>query len=183
METLSALDLAALQTALEAVANGDLTVAADISTTKLEAEEGYALGRLGEIFNQMLEQIQASVHGYDEMRERVAGMLRQISTETQAVAAASQQMATTSEETGRAIGEIASAVGEVASGAERQVRTVGDARRDRRGRRARRAARRVTTPTAPRRPPSRRARSPSRAPRRSRGRPRACRRSPRSPAR
>ncbi|MDO8185383.1 methyl-accepting chemotaxis protein [Conexibacter sp. JD483] len=128
METLSALDLAALQTALEAVANGDLTVAADINTTKLEADEGYALGRLGEIFNQMLEQIQSSVHGYDEMRERVAAMLRQISTETQAVAAASQQMATTSEETGRAIGEIASAVGEVASGAERQVRTVGEAR-------------------------------------------------------
>jgi methyl-accepting chemotaxis protein len=128
METLSARDLAALQAALEAVAAGDLTVEALAETAPLEAEEGCELGRLGEIFNEMLAQLQASVHGYDEMRARVARMLRQIAEETQAVAAASQQMATTSEETGRAIGEIASAVGEVAAGAERQVRTVGEAR-------------------------------------------------------
>ncbi|MDO8210524.1 methyl-accepting chemotaxis protein [Conexibacter sp. CPCC 206217] len=128
METLSTRDLAALQAALEAVASGDLTVEATSTTVALAADEGYHLGRLGEIFNAMLAQLQDSVRGYDEMRERVAAMLLQISHETQAVAAASQQMATTSEETGRAIGEIASAVGEVAAGAERQVRTVGEAR-------------------------------------------------------
>ncbi|MBB4663541.1 HAMP domain-containing methyl-accepting chemotaxis protein [Conexibacter arvalis] len=128
METLSAHDLAALEAALAAVARGDLTVAAPTSTEPLAADDGRAIGRLAEIFNAMLEQLRRSVDGYDEMRRRVAAMLHQISQETQAVAAASQQMATTSEETGRAIGEIASAVGEVAAGAERQVRTVGEAR-------------------------------------------------------
>ena len=128
MESLSANDLTALEEALAAVARGDLTVTAPASTEPLTAEEERAVGRLAEIFNEMLERLQRSVHGYDEMRRRVTAMLQQISQETQAVAAASQQMATTSEETGRAIGEIASAVGEVAAGAERQVRTVGEAR-------------------------------------------------------
>ena len=128
METLSEQDLAALENALAAVAAGDLTVAVPATTEPLTAEEDAQLGRLAEIFNEMLRRLQSSVHGYDEMRARVAAMLRQIATETQAVAAASQQMATTSEETGRAIGEIASAVGEVAAGADRQVKTVGEAR-------------------------------------------------------
>jgi methyl-accepting chemotaxis protein len=128
MEALSTQDLAALDEALAAVARGDLTVTAPASTEPLSAEDGAAIGRLAEIFNAMLDQLQRAVRGYDEMRQRVTVMLHQISQETQAVAAASQQMATTSEETGRAIGEIASAVGEVAAGAERQVRTVGEAR-------------------------------------------------------
>jgi methyl-accepting chemotaxis protein len=130
MEQLSSNDLAALEQALAAVAAGDLTARATTSTQRIASDDdGAELGRLAEIFNAMLEQLHASVTGYDEMRERVAAMLRQISTQTQAVASASQQMATTSDETGRAVGEIASAVGEVAAGAERQVRTVGEARR------------------------------------------------------
>ncbi|HEY4278935.1 MAG TPA: methyl-accepting chemotaxis protein [Conexibacter sp.] len=128
MESLSENDLAALERALAAVAAGDLTATAPLTTEPLQAEAGRQAGRLAEIFNMMLGQTQASVNGYDEMREKVAVLVGQIAQETQAVAAASQQMATTSQETGRAIGEIASAVGEVAAGAERQVRTVGEAR-------------------------------------------------------
>jgi len=128
MDQLSTTDLAALEAALRAVARGDLTVDAPLTTEALRAEDGLALGRLGDIFNDMHATLGGSVEAYNEMRARVAGMLRQIATETQAVAAASQQMATTSEESGRAVGEIASAVSEVAAGAERQVRTVGEAR-------------------------------------------------------
>jgi len=128
MESLSANDLASLERALAAVADGDLTVEALAATGPLEIEEGLAPGRLAEIFDAMLAQLRGSVDGYNAMRAKVAALVGQISTETQAVAAASQQMATTSEETGRAVGEIASAVGEVAAGAERQVRSVGEAR-------------------------------------------------------
>jgi methyl-accepting chemotaxis protein len=128
MQQLSTGDLAALQHALAAVADGDLTVDAASSTAPIEAAPGAAPGRLAEIFNAMLAQLQGSVAGYNGMRDKMAGLLRQIATESQAVAAASQQMATTSEESGRAVGEIASAVGEVAAGAERQVRAVGEAR-------------------------------------------------------
>ncbi|MDW5597226.1 methyl-accepting chemotaxis protein [Conexibacter stalactiti] len=128
MESLSAHDLAALERALAAVAEGDLTVEATATTGPVEIEAGLAAGRLAEIFNAMLAQLRGSVEGYGAMREKMAQLLRQIAQESQAVAAASQQMATTSEESGRAVGEIASAVGEVAAGAERQVRAVGEAR-------------------------------------------------------
>jgi methyl-accepting chemotaxis protein len=128
MEALSANDLAALERGLAAVAEGDLTVDAATTTGPIETADGLAAGRLAEIFNMMLAQLQASVGGYNGMRTKVASLVGQIAHETQAVAAASQQMATTSEESGRAVGEIASAVGEVAAGAERQVRTVGEAR-------------------------------------------------------
>jgi methyl-accepting chemotaxis protein len=128
MESLSDNDLTALDAALAAVARGDLTVEAPATTAPLTAEEGRAIGRLAEIFNTMHGQLAASIGGYDAMREKVTLMLHQIAQESQAVAAASQQMATTSEESGRAVGEIASAVGEVAAGAERQVRTVTEAR-------------------------------------------------------
>ncbi|HST40082.1 MAG TPA: methyl-accepting chemotaxis protein [Conexibacter sp.] len=128
MESLSANDLAALEQALAAVADGDLTVDAAATTGPVEIAPGLAAGRLAEIFNAMLAQLSSSVDGYGAMREKMAQLLRQIATESQAVAAASQQMATTSEESGRAVGEIASAVGEVAAGAERQVRAVAEAR-------------------------------------------------------
>jgi methyl-accepting chemotaxis protein len=128
MESLRNSDLADLDAALAAVASGDLTVDVTPVTTTIEAQDGRDLGRLATIFNEMHATTAGSVAGYNAMRAKVAEMLRQIATESQAVAAASQQMATTSEESGRAVGEIASAVGEVAAGAERQVRTVGEAR-------------------------------------------------------
>ncbi len=128
MASLRNSDLADLEAALAAVAAGDLTVEVTPVTTTITARDGKDLGRLATIFNEMHATTAGSVEGYNAMRARVAEMLRQIAQESQAVAAASQQMATTSEESGRAVGEIASAVGEVASGAERQVRTVGEAR-------------------------------------------------------
>ncbi len=128
MASLRAHDLADLEAALASVAAGDLTVEIEPVTTTIAAKDGKDLGRLATIFNEMHATTAGSVEGYNAMRARVAEMLRQIAQESQAVAAASQQMATTSEESGRAVGEIASAVGEVASGAERQVRTVGEAR-------------------------------------------------------
>ena len=130
MEALSAHDLASLERSLAAVAAGDLTVGAEAVTEPLAGTvaEGAAAGRLAEIFDAMLARLHGSVAGADAMRERVALMLRQIAHEAEAVASSAQQMASTSEESGRAVGEIANAVGEVAAGAERQVRTVGEAR-------------------------------------------------------
>ncbi|MDW5594304.1 methyl-accepting chemotaxis protein [Conexibacter stalactiti] len=128
MDSMSSHCMIDLQAALTAARDGDLTVEVTPVTTPLCAEDGAELGRLGGIFNEMLDRAKGSIDAYNAMRERVSGLLRQITQETQHVAAASQQMATTSEESGRAVGEIASAVGEVAAGAERQVRTVGEAR-------------------------------------------------------
>ncbi|HST43105.1 MAG TPA: methyl-accepting chemotaxis protein [Conexibacter sp.] len=129
MDSLGSNCLAGLEQALTAVADGDLTRTVVPVTTPIAAADGKQVGRLAEYFNATLARTQASVVSYNGMREKVTTMLQDISRESQTVAAASQQMATTSEESGRAVGEIAAAVGEVAAGAERQVRTVAEARR------------------------------------------------------
>jgi methyl-accepting chemotaxis protein len=128
MDSLGSNCLASLDEALTAVAAGDLTRTVEPVTTPITAADGHQLGSLAEYFNATLARTRASVISYNGMREKVTTMLHDITRESQAVAAASQQMATTSEESGRAVGEIASAVGEVAAGAERQVRTVSEAR-------------------------------------------------------
>ncbi len=128
MDSMSSHCMIDLEAALTAARDGDLTHEVTPVTSPISAADGAEPGRLAEIFNQMLGRAKGSIDAYNAMRGRVTELLRDISRETQAVAAASQQMATTSEESGRAVTEIATAVGEVAAGAERQVRTVGAAR-------------------------------------------------------
>jgi methyl-accepting chemotaxis protein len=128
LERLEANCLAELEQGLTAMTRGDLTREATPTTTPLPATAGADLGRLAEIFNAMLARAQTSVEAYGAMRAKVATMLREIAVSSASVSAASQQMASTSEETDRAIGEIATTFGEVAQGAERQVRSVAQAR-------------------------------------------------------
>ena len=87
------------------VAEGDLTV---------EVEPKSERDTLGRAFATMIANVR-----------EVVGRMSQTAAN---LAEASQQMANTSDEAGRAVGEIAHAVGEVAAGAERQVKTVDDAR-------------------------------------------------------
>ena len=99
--------LVAVQRAAERAADGDLTVA-------VEVDSNDEIGRMAAAFGTMLQQLRETIGTVASTSDRLA--------------AASQHLASTSEETGRAVGEIASAVGEVAQGAERQVRSVEEAR-------------------------------------------------------
>jgi methyl-accepting chemotaxis protein len=126
MDALEHRDLAQLDDGLRAMAGGDLTRAAETTTTPL-ADAG-ATGRLAGIFDGMLGRAGSSVQSYEQMRRTLSGMLEEISQSSTRLSSASQQMAATSEEAGRAVGEIANAIAEVAQGAERQVATVGATR-------------------------------------------------------
>ena len=128
MDALEHRDLAQLDDGLGAMADGDLTRPAEVSTTRLEAAEGRDAGRLAEIFNGMLTRATSSVESYERMRRQLSSMLDDVKRTSGEVSAASQQMASTSEEAGRAVNEIAGAIAEVAQGAERQVATVGSTR-------------------------------------------------------
>jgi methyl-accepting chemotaxis protein len=61
---------------------------------------------------------------FSDMREKIAGMVSDISTESATVTTASQEMAHSGQQAGLAVGEIANAVGSVAEGAETQVRAL-----------------------------------------------------------
>ncbi|HXE45236.1 MAG TPA: methyl-accepting chemotaxis protein [Conexibacter sp.] len=121
-------DVRGLADGLEAVANGDMTVEVRTSTRPIQKISSDEIGEVSLAVNSIHETTLISLDAYNRMRARVATILGEIAHSSASVAAASQQMATTSEETGRAIGEIATTVGEVAQGAERQVRSVTEAR-------------------------------------------------------
>jgi methyl-accepting chemotaxis protein len=116
--------VADLTTALEAVAEGDLTHTVTPVTTPVVVKSRDELGQLSVTFNTMLGRVQRSIESYNDMRGQLGSLIGEVSVSAGTVSSASQQMASTSEEAGRAVGEIASAVGDVAMGAERQVRMV-----------------------------------------------------------
>jgi methyl-accepting chemotaxis protein len=129
MESLQQHCLSDLERGISAMAGGDLTMEIHAVTTPLPpSAPGETRGRLAEIFGEMLDRVQGTIGSYAGMRATLAQMLREIADSSASVSAASQQMAMTSEETGRAIAAIASTISEVAHGADRQVRTVGEAR-------------------------------------------------------
>ena len=121
-------DVRGLADGLEAVANGDMTVEVTTSTRPIQRISSDEIGQVSLAVNAIHDTTLVSLDAYNRMRARVASILGEIAHSSASVAAASQQMATTSEETGRAIGEIATTVSEVAQGADRQVRSVKEAR-------------------------------------------------------
>ncbi|MGB2711779.1 MAG: methyl-accepting chemotaxis protein [Conexibacter sp.] len=121
-------DVRSLADGLTAIAEGDMTREARTTTRPIQRISSDEIGEVSLAVNAVHETTLQSIDAYNRMRARVAAMLQEIAHSSASVAAASQQMATTSEETGRAIGEIATTIGEVAQGAERQVRSVAEAR-------------------------------------------------------
>jgi methyl-accepting chemotaxis protein len=117
-----------LQDGVQAMAKGDLTVAAVATTPAIEDPAGDEVGDVARAFNEIRARTVQSIAAYNETRAQLGGLVGSVSESAQTLSAASQQMATTSEEAGRAVGEIAAAVGEVAQGAERQVRAVEQAK-------------------------------------------------------
>jgi len=117
-----------LNTGLEALAKGDLTVAVEPKTPPIEDPGADEVGDVARAFNEIHAKTVESLAAYTESRTRLAALIGDVAASAGTVSAASQQMATTSEEAGRAVVEIATAVGEVAQGAERQVRAVQQAR-------------------------------------------------------
>jgi methyl-accepting chemotaxis protein len=129
MESLTSNCLARLQSAMQAMNDGNLTVDVVADENSIETDPGKELGQLAEVFNSMLRQTQDAVANYNGMRSKITAMLNEISLNSESLTVASSQMASTSEEAGRAIAEIAQAVGAVAQGAEDQVRSVEETRR------------------------------------------------------
>jgi methyl-accepting chemotaxis protein len=124
LESLRDEDVAGLDRALSAMADGDLTVTATSVTEPIERVTADDLGHAAAAVNAIRDRIAASIDSYEDMRRQLAAMMSELADGAGSVSSASQQMAATSDEAGRAVGEIAQAVTDVAHGAERQVRMV-----------------------------------------------------------
>jgi methyl-accepting chemotaxis protein len=134
--------LAAMTDAAERIAEGDLEV-------EVEAGSNDEIGRLARAFRGSIDHLRQLSAGAEQiaagnmavalepksdrdvlgrafvdMRDKVAGMLREIAKGSKTVETASQEMAQSGHQAGLAVGEIANAVGSVAQGAETQVRSL-----------------------------------------------------------
>ena len=117
-------DTAALRGGLEHLADGDLTVTAEVQTDPIERLPSDELGDIAREVNAVREDTIASVEAYNASRASLGGLVADVALATRSVSQASQQMASTSTEAGRAVGEIANAMTDIVDGAERQVGAV-----------------------------------------------------------
>ena len=114
----------ALSGALDAAADGDLTVEVASTTAAIGPLGADEIGQIAEAVDAIRASTAASVDSYNGMRANLHAVVDDLSVAAQSVAGSSQEMASTSEESGRAVGEIAAAIGDVAQGLERQVRRI-----------------------------------------------------------
>jgi methyl-accepting chemotaxis protein len=128
MSSLEGHCVASVTEGLNAFAEGDLTRTYHPVTPPIENPSKDEIGQVATAVNGIREKVIAALESYNRTRERLAGIVGQVSGSATQVSAASQQMASTSEESGRATSEIANAVGGIAHGAERQVQMVEAAR-------------------------------------------------------
>jgi methyl-accepting chemotaxis protein len=120
---------AELDAGLRAFAAGDLTRDVVAETKPIRNPGADEIGDVARATNDIRDTFVTMVESYNTSRDALAELVGQVAGTASAVSGASRQMAQTSDEAGRAVGEIATAIGEAALGAERQVRTIADARR------------------------------------------------------
>ena len=120
--------LTELDGGLRALAQGDLTVPAQVDAEPIGSTARDELGELSRTFDEMLDRAAGAVGAYETTRAELGAMIGQVSETASSVSSASQQVASSSEEAGRAVTEIAGAITEVARGASAQVEAVETAR-------------------------------------------------------
>lgn len=104
-----------LKQALEAVANGDLTVGVTPVTPLIARLPNDELGDMAKAINSLRDNTVGSVEAYEESRLSLSGMIGKVAESASGLSASSQQMAATSDEAGRAVTEIAGAISQVSA--------------------------------------------------------------------
>jgi methyl-accepting chemotaxis protein len=129
IRTLDEQDTPALQSALAAMAEGDLTVTVSPTTRAIPNPTEDEIGRIAQAVNGIVVRFGGAIDAYNQTRANLSELVGKVSGSADVVSTASQEMAATSEESGRATSEIAHAVSDVAQGAERQVQMVEQTKR------------------------------------------------------
>jgi methyl-accepting chemotaxis protein len=118
-------DLTALQSGVQALAAGDLTVAVSPATEPLGDRGRDEVGQAARTVDAVVDQARASIAAYEQTRAELGALLGGVTRSARGVADASSQMARSSEEAGRAVTEITAAITDLAQGSERQIGVVG----------------------------------------------------------
>lgn len=101
-------DVHDLTRGLEALAQGNLTQVANSTTTPIALGTHDEFGKMADTFDQMLGDLQGAVGSYNQAKESLTNMVRDLAANSSDVASTSQTLAAAAEESGAASSEIAS---------------------------------------------------------------------------
>ena len=118
-----------LKPALQALADGDLTVELHAATTAVSISADDELGEMMRHIEVFRSAVIDCYDAYNNATQRLREVMGTVTSTAGSVTAASQEMSSTSEEAGKATGEIAQAISGVAEGAERQAKMAEEATR------------------------------------------------------
>jgi len=111
--SLEARDVTGLQTGLEAVERGDLTVGVQVSTTKIPDCGADEAGQSAAAINATIDRMTATVASYNAMREGLSELVGGVRKNATSVLHTSDQLRESSDQMAAASGQIASAINEV----------------------------------------------------------------------
>ncbi len=111
-------DLPSLASAVDALADGDLTQRATVTARPIAVDRADELGRMAGDFNQMTDALQETASAFDRTRGSLRDLLGRIQGSALELAAMSARVGSAATETGTAVQQVSQAVEEVARGAE-----------------------------------------------------------------
>jgi methyl-accepting chemotaxis protein len=117
-------DLAELQTAMDALARGELTHAVTIQTAALDASSSDEMGQLARSFNAMLAAMRETGDSYNRAVGDLRAVIEDVRDSASRVALASSESLTSSEQIGAATISVSSAIQDVARGSAQQAEDV-----------------------------------------------------------
>ncbi len=115
----------ALDEAMEALANNDLTVAIEPSTKPIPRYGRDEIGQTAEITNILLKKVQSVVTSYESARTGLQQTIREVAQSSDHVTSGAARLAQATEQVGQASTQIARAIEEVARGTGEQSREGG----------------------------------------------------------
>ena len=123
-EQITSTDLATLQTALEALAAGDLTGAVDFDQRSVPTGSNDEIGRLGRIFNQMLQRLQDAGTAFNATAGSLQTAMSQVYEDALNLAQASSQLTGSAEQAAGATQQVAATMQQIAHGTADQTRAI-----------------------------------------------------------
>ncbi len=123
LETMRTVCVTNLQSAIEAMEQGDLTATITTGTTAIDVKTKDDFGALATTFNGMLMQVKSMIEAFQRSQAHLREVIASIQTEAAAVASTSTQLSASASAAGTASNEIADAIQDVARGAGQAATT------------------------------------------------------------
>jgi methyl-accepting chemotaxis protein len=119
--------LADLAEGLTALSRGDLTVAAQVSTTPPTYTSKDEIGETAEVVRTIIDRAQTGIRAYETARAELTGLIGQVTQSSEQVTSGAGQLAQATQQVGEASAQIARSIEEVARGTGEQTRETASA--------------------------------------------------------